>query len=329
MQATEIDPQARAAVERQDRLPLPHSRRGVKLLRLISRVAMRIQNRNPPDVGATVDRSIPGPAGELAARLYLPDADGPFPTVVFFHGGGFVLGSIGTHDWLCRHLTRESGCAVLSVDYRLAPEHPFPAAVEDAYAAVEWAAANPDALNGTGDIAVAGDSAGGNLAAVAALMAAERDGSSPRGNETETSESKKNTSPEIAYQVLVYPAVGVEEDQQSVQEHTGIVLSKADMEWYDRCYYVNEIHKRNPYADPTNAADLADIAPATVVTAGYDPLRDGGKRYAEQLVHDGVPTHYENYDDMVHGFMTFRDVDRAREAIADVGDDLADALGVD
>jgi acetyl esterase len=309
MQADEIDPQARAAVERQDRLPLPHSRRGLKLLRLVSRAAMWIQNRNPPSVGAAVSRTIPGPAGELDARLYLPDTDGPFPTVVFFHGGGFVLGSIGTHDWLCRHLTRESGCAVLSVDYRLAPEHPFPAAVKDAYAAVEWAAANPDAVNGTGEIAVAGDSAGGTLAAVAALMAAERGG------------------PEIAYQALLYPGVGIEEDQSSVREHTGIVLSEVDMDWFEDCYYGSEIHKRNPYADPTNAADVSGVAPTTVVTAGFDPLRDGGRAYAEQLVHDGVPTRYENYDSMVHGFMTFREIDRARDAIADIADDLADALG--
>jgi acetyl esterase len=311
MQADEIHPQARAAVERQDRLPLPHSRRGVKLLRLVSRAAMWMQNRNPPSVGTTVDRTIPGPASDLDARLYLPDADGPFSTVVFFHGGGFVLGSIGTHDWLCRHLTRESGCAVLSVDYRLAPEHPFPAAVEDASAAVEWAAANPDALDDTGTIAVAGDSAGGTLAAGVALMATERDG------------------PEIAHQALIYPSVGIEEDQASVRENTGIVLSEADMAFFEDCYYGSEIHRRNPYADPTNAADVSGVAPATVVTAGFDPLRDGGKAYAEQLVCDGVSTRYENYDDMVHGFMTFRNIDRARDAIADVADDLAGALADD
>jgi acetyl esterase len=310
MQATEIDPQAKAAVERQDRLPLPHSRRGLRLLRLFSRATTWIQNRNNPSVGAIVDRTIPGPTGELDTRLYFPDADGPFPTIVFFHGGGFVLGSIGTHDWLCRHLTRESGCAILSVDYRLAPEYPFPAAVEDACAAVRWAAANPDAVNGTGSIAVAGDSAGGNLAAIAALMAAERDG------------------PEITYQALLYPGIGVTEDQHSVQENAGIVLSEADIEWFGDCYYVTDIHRRNPYADPTNAADVSGVAPATVVTAGFDPLHDGGKAYAEQLVRSGVSTRYENYDDMVHGFMTFQEIDRARDAIADVADDLADALAV-
>ncbi|WP_115863256.1 alpha/beta hydrolase [Halorussus litoreus] len=310
MRADEIDPQAEQAVERQQRIPMPHSRRGLKLLRLLSRATVWIQNRNVPAVGATVDRTIPGPAGDLDARLYLPDADGPFPTVVFFHGGGYVLGSIATHEWLCRHLTRASDCAVLSVDYRLAPEHPFPAAVEDAYAAVEWVAANPDAVNGDGKIAVAGDSAGGALAAVAALMATERDG------------------PEIEYQALLYPGIGVEEGQQSVEENAGIVLDEADLEWFRDCYYESEVHERNPYADPTNAGDVSGVAPATVVTAGFDPLRDGGRAYAEQLVRDEVPTRYENYEDMVHGFMTFRDVDRAREAIRDVAGDLADALGV-
>ncbi|ELZ42445.1 alpha/beta hydrolase fold-3 domain protein [Halorubrum saccharovorum DSM 1137] len=311
MHADEIDPQARAAVERQERVPIPHSRWGLKLTRLLTGPAMRIRNRNPPTVGETVDGTIPGPAGDLDARLYLPDADGPFPTVVFFHGGGFVLGSVATHDRLCRRLTRESGCAVLSVDYRLAPEHSFPAAVADAYAAVEWAAANPDAIDGTGRVAVAGDSAGGALAAVAALMAAERDG------------------PEIAYQALLYPGVGVEAGQPSMEEHAGIVLDEADLEWFFDCYYDHELHERNPYADPTNAGDVSGVAPATVVTAGFDPLRDGGRAYAEQLVRDGVPTRYENYADQVHGFMTLSEVDRATEAVADVADDLAGALRAD
>jgi acetyl esterase len=268
----------------------------------------RFQNRNPPSVGATESLTVPGPAGDLDARLYRPAGDPPFPTVVFFHGGGFVLGSVETHDWLCRQLTRESGCAVLSVEYRLAPEHPFPAAVEDAYGAVEWAADAPETLRGTGRIAVAGDSAGGNLAAVTALMAAERDG------------------PKIAHQALLYPVIGVEPDQESVREHSGTVLTTADIEWFSACYYGNEIHRRNPYADPINAGDLSGVAPATVITAGFDPLRDGGKAYAERLVADGVATRYEDYPAMVHGFMTMRKVDRAREAIAAVGDDLADAL---
>ena len=308
MSADQIDPQAKRAAARQSRIPLPHGRYRLKLLRLLTRPVMRIRNRDPPSVGATESVSIPGPAGDLDARLYLPTGDPPFPTVVFFHGGGFVLGSVETHDWLCRHLTRESGCAVLSVEYRLAPEHPFPAAVEDAYAAVEWAAESTDRLRGTGDLAVAGDSAGGNLAAVTALMAAERDG------------------PEVAHQALLYPGIGFDPEQASVREHGGIVLSRADIEWFSESYYGNDVHRRNPYADPINAGDLSGVAPATVVTAGFDPLRDGGRAYAERLVADGVATRYENYPAMVHGFMTMEDVDRAREAIAAVGDDLAGAL---
>ncbi|TKX54403.1 alpha/beta hydrolase [Halorubrum sp. SP3] len=308
MSADQIDPQAKRAAARQSRIPLPHGRYKLKLLRLLTGPLSRLQNRNPPSIGAIESVTVPGPAGELDARLYLPDGDPPYPTVVFFHGGGFVLGSVETHDWLCRHLTRESGCAVLSVEYRLAPEHPFPAAVEDAYAAVEWAAASTERLRGTGEVAVAGDSAGGNLAAVAALMAAERDG------------------PEIAHQALLYPGIGVDPEQESVREHAGVVLSREDIEWFSDCYYRNDIHRRNPYADPINAGDLSGVAPATVVTAGFDPLRDGGTAYAERLVADGVATRYENYPAMVHGFMTMREVDRARDAIADVGADLADAL---
>ncbi|MFC6953276.1 alpha/beta hydrolase [Halorubellus litoreus] len=308
MQADEMHPQAKAAVKRQAYMPLPHGRLGVKFARLLTRPVMWVQNRNPPPVGATADLAIPGPGGDVDARLYRPDASERSPTVVFFHGGGFVFGSIETHDRLCRRLVRESDCAVLSVDYRLAPEHPFPAAVEDAYAAVEWVAANPDAVGGTGDVAVAGDSAGGNLAAVAALMAAERDG------------------PALAYQTLVYPGVGVDEDAPSVREHAGVVLSEADLAFFADAYYGSDVHRRNPYADPTNAADVSGVAPATVLTAGFDPLRDGGRAYAEQLVRDGVDTRYVNHPDMPHGFLTMPGVDRARDAIAALGDDLAAVL---
>ena len=308
MSADQIDPQAKRAAARQSRIPLPHGRYRLKLLRLLTRPLTRLQNRNPPSVGGTEPVSVPGPAGELNARLYRPASDPPHPTVVFFHGGGFVLGSVDTHDWLCRYLTRESGCTVLSVEYRLAPEHPFPAAVADAYAALEWAADSTERLRGTGDVAVAGDSAGGNLAAVTSLMAAERDG------------------PEVAHQALLYPGIGVDPEQESVREHAGVVLSRADIEWFSAAYYRDDIHRRNPYADPINAGDLGGVAPATVVTAGFDPLRDGGTAYAEKLVADGVATRYENYPSMVHGFMTMQEVDRAREAIASVGGDLADAL---
>jgi acetyl esterase len=323
--AARIDPQAKRVADRQSRLPLPRGRYALKLLRRLSRPVSRFQNRNAPPVGATASVTVPraavgerrrvtggrGAPPDLDARLYLPDGDPPFPTVVYFHGGGFVLGNVETHDLLCRRLTRASGCAVCSVEYRLAPEHPFPAAVEDAYAAVEWAAESPDRLRGTGEVAVAGDSAGGNLAAVTALMAAERDG------------------PDVAHQALLYPGIGIRPDQESMREHDGVVLSVDDIEWFADCYYGSDVHRRNPYGDPIRADDLSGVAPATVVTAGFDPLRDGGRAYAERLVADGVATRYENYPAMVHGFMTMREVDRAREAAAAVGADLAGALGAD
>ena len=305
MRADEMDPQAQAVVDRQRRLGIsPIADHDRRLLRLLQRVSSWFGNRDPPAVGATTDGSIPGPDGDLPVRLYRPDEPGPYPTIVFFHGGGFVLGSIGTHDWLCRQLTRETGAVVLSVEYRLAPEHPFPAAVKDADAATRWAADHPDRLASNGTLAVAGDSAGGNLAAAVALVARDRD------------------EPEIDYQVLLYPGVGIREDQASVRENDGIVLSVADLEWFQACYYDGDIHRRNPYGDPANACDYSGVAPATVVTAGYDPLRDGGVEYAEALETDGVDVTHRHYPDMIHGFATSPGIDRAGTVVEDVAADL-------
>lgn len=308
-----MHPEAEAMLERRRRFGLtPLHEHGARRLRLLSRIADWFRNRNPPAVESVTDRTIPGPAGELPVRIYRPAGDEPTPTLVFFHGGGYVLGSLDSHDLLCRHLVRERGRAVLSVDYRLAPEHPFPAAVEDAYRATEWAAGNPDALGGDGRLAVVGDSAGGALAAIVSLMAAERDG------------------PEIGYQALLYPGIGIEDGQESIEEHAGIVLSKGDLEWFQKCYFDSEIHRRNPYADPINACDLSGVPPATVVTAGFDPLRDGGRAYAERLVADGVAVRYTDYGDMIHGFATElgpSGLDRAHEVVGEVAADLDDAFG--
>ncbi|SEW11554.1 alpha/beta hydrolase [Halobacterium jilantaiense] len=307
-----MHPEAREALQRRERF-MPDSMRdaGARRIRLLESVASRWQNWNPPAVGGVTDGTIPGPDGRIPVRAYRPDTEGPYPTVVFYHGGGFVIGSLDSHDLLCRHLARESGCVVLSVDYRLAPEHPFPAAVEDAYAALEWAADNTATLRGTGDLAVVGDSAGGALAAIVALIAAETDG------------------PELDYQYLLYPGVGLEEDQDSVREHAGIVLSEDDLQWFRECYYDSPVDERNPYADPAKAGDRSGVAPATVLTAGFDPLRDGGRLYADQLEADGVPTRYVEYEDVMHGFATMLgtpELERAHDAVADVAADLREAL---
>ncbi|MCL7416487.1 MAG: alpha/beta hydrolase [Halalkalicoccus sp.] len=308
-----LNPQAEAMLDRRRRFGLtPLSKHGARRLRLFARVGNWFRNRNPPAVGSVADRTIPGPDGELPIRLYRPSDGNAVPTLVFFHGGGYVLGSLDSHDLLCRHLVRESGCAVLSVSYRLAPEHPFPAAVEDAYRATEWAAAHPAEVGGNGRLAVVGDSAGGTLAAVVALMTAERAG------------------PDIDYQALLYPGIGIEEGQESVEEYAGLVLSKADLAWFEECYFESEIHRRNPYADPINAGDLSGVPPATVVTAGFDPLRDGGRAYAERLVSDGVGVCYSEYEDMIHGFATelgSPGLDRAHEVVREVAGDLGEAFG--
>jgi acetyl esterase len=263
-------------------------------------------------VGSTDEGTIPGPGGDLSVRIYRPDGEAPFPTIVFFHGGGFVVGSLDSHDLLCRHLASETECVVMAVDYRLAPEHPFPAAVEDAYAATEWAATHADTLASDGHLAVAGDSAGGALAAITCLMARDRDG------------------PEIDYQVLGYPAIGVEADQQSVRDHAGRVLGEEDLRWFRELYFGSDVHLRNPYADPAQACELSGLPPATVVTAGFDPLRDGAVGYARRLESEGVSVRHRNYDDMIHGFLSMlserEDVERAHEAVRDVGGDLRAAF---
>jgi len=316
LEADAPHPDVERVMAQRDRFrPLPLSTLGARGARLLTRVGRWLQESDPPAVGATSDHSIPGPADDIDVRTYRPDRAGPYPTVVYYHGGGYVLGNLDSHDLFCRHLCVESDCEVVSVAYRRAPEHPFPAAVEDAYAAAEWAASGPEALDADGQLAVAGDSAGGGLAAVVSLMAAERDG------------------PDLDYQVLVYPDTGAREDQPSMREHTGLILTEDDLEWFRDCYYRSEIHQRNPYADPSRACDLAGVPPATVVTAGFDPLRDGGVAYARQLVGDGVSVRFRNYSEMVHGFVTMlsetEDVDRATEAVADIGADLRDAFDLE
>ena len=250
---------------------------------------------------------------EVPVRVYTPEGEGPFPVTVFYHGGGFVIGDLETHDGLCRHVAADTGCVVVAVDYRLAPEHPFPAALEDAYAATEWVAENPEEVEGDGQLAVMGDSAGGNLAAAVTLLSRERDG------------------PEIDYQVLVYPAVDPREDRPSWEQNKeGYFLVVEDMEWFAGCYFGSDIHEVNPYAFPLTADSHADLPPATVLTAGFDPLRDEGIAYAETLSGAGVSVQHRNYDDMIHGFITMlappADLTVAHEAVAEISADLRAAF---
>ncbi|MBP1687639.1 MAG: alpha/beta hydrolase family protein [Deltaproteobacteria bacterium] len=247
------------------------------------------------------NRTIPGaPAGPpIPVRIYWPRAGrDPLPMVVYFHGGGWVLGDLESHDPLCRALANEVGTVVLSVDYRLAPEHRFPAAAEDAYAATVWAAAHAAELGATRSrLAVAGDSAGGNLAAVVPLMARDRGGPPLRG------------------QLLVYPVTDCARNTPSYEENAeGYFLTAAHMRWYWE-QYLGAADGSHPYASPLRAPDLSGLPRAYVVTAEYDPLRDEGEAYAHRLRDSGVPVTVRRYDGMFHGFFSLADLlPAAREA---------------
>jgi acetyl esterase len=259
----------------------------------------------PPAVAAVEDRVIPGPAGDLPVRIYTPDAPEPRPVIAYFHGGGFVFCSIDTHDGTCRRLANATGAVVVSVEYRLAPEHCFPAATDDCYAATEWVHRNAAELGGDpGRLVVAGDSAGGNLAAVVAQMARERGG------------------PPIAYQLLIYPVIDAACDSVSYSENAeGYFLEKQAMEWFWRQYLGIDCDGTDPLASPIRARDMSGLPPAIVITAEYDPLRDEGEAYADALHAAGVPVTKRRYDGMIHGFvsmpMLFTEADDAMNGIGD------------
>ena len=244
------------------------------------------------------DRRIPGPAGEIPVRIYTPEGQGPLPVLVFFHGGGWVVGNLETHDDICRVLARAVPALVVSVDYRLAPEHPFPAGVEDSYAALCWVAENAAAIGGDPTrLAVGGDSAGGNLAAVVSLLARDRGG------------------PKLAHQLLVYPATELGGDTVSIRENgSGYLLTHDAMVWFYN-HYISAQERLLPHASPLLAPDLGGLPPATVIPAEFDPLRDEGEASAARLRESGVPVELTRYDGMIHGFFTMLMFRQAQEAI--------------
>ncbi|WP_421860360.1 alpha/beta hydrolase [Parvibaculum sp.] len=264
-------------------------------------------------IGKVEDRTIPGPAGDIPVRLYTPvAAGGTCPALVYYHGGGWVIGDLETHDALCRTLANEAGCKVIAVDYRLAPEHPFPAAFDDAYAAVKWVEANASEIGiDPNRVAVAGDSAGGNLAAAVCLKA------------------KAEKTPEIAFQLLIYPVTDAPRGTQSYKDFAeGHFLEAEGMDWFWNHYVLAAGEDpSNPYAAPLRAPSLAGLPPAYVVTAGYDVLRDEGKAYAEALKKAGVDVEYVNYEGMIHGFFNLQGaLDVSRDAVKAAAKALKEAL---
>lgn len=256
--------------------------------------ARRQLSTDPEPVGGVSNGTVVGPAGDdVPVRIYHPLSHDESTIVVFAHGGGFVFCDLDSHDTLCRSMANGLDAVVVSVDYRLAPEHPWPAAADDVYAVTRWAA-----QRGAQHIIVSGDSAGGNLAAATAVMARDRGG------------------PAIAAQVLLYPVIAADFDTESYLScGDGYVNTRAAMAWYWDQYVPNRGDRRHPYASPAHA-EMHDLPPAVVVTAGFDPLRTEGSRYARSLRAAGVPTVHRCYRGAIHGFMTMPTVSlgsRARE----------------
>ena len=260
-----------------------------------------------PEIASVRDVSIPVEGGSIGARVYEPVPDPP-ATVVYYHGGGWVLGGLDPWDAPCRMLAGKSGCRLVSVDYRLAPEHRFPTAHEDCYAALLWTAEN---LAGGRPLVVAGDSAGGNMAGASAIRARDENG------------------PPIALQVLVYPVTDYDFTRSSYQEHgdEGLLLGLREMRWFLDHYVPNEADRTDPRLAILRAADHSGLPPAYIVAAEYDPLRDEVLAYAEKLRAAGVPVTLKRYEDQPHVFFTFVNYfEVADQAVAEAADAIKEAV---
>jgi len=281
-----VDPQIRALLDQGTGVPATHT---LPLDVARAQYEARIALMAPAaEIASVREQTIDGPGGPLRIRIYTPHGTGPFPLLVFFHGSGFVLCSLDTHDGMCRNLCAGSECVVASVDYRLAPEHKFPAGIEDCLYATRWAAAHaPELGTDARRVAVAGDSAGGNMAAVTALRLHDEGG------------------PALCGQLLLYPVTDYHTPgTSSYQENAeGYGLTRDTMKWFWDHYLSDPSEGAHPHASPLRAPDLSGLPPALLVTAEYDPLRDEGEFYAEKLRANGVPTALTRYDGVNHGFM--------------------------
>jgi acetyl esterase len=277
--------------------------------------AALMQLAGPKDIpiGKVTNIAIPAPHGEIAARSYAPVAANsqPLPTLVFFHGGGWVIGNIDTHDGLCRMIANGSGCRVISVEYRLSPESKYPDAVDDAVAALEWVEKNAAQLGVDANLlAVGGDSAGGALAAVVAQIAKAKGG------------------PKLSYQLLLFPVTQIGEETRSLREYAeGYFLERKTLDWFYAQYLPGDADKMDSRISPLRAEDISGLPPAYITLAGFDPLHDEGLAYAEKLRAAGVPVTVADYPDMVHDFIYLQAVlPQASEALNAAAKALKDAL---
>jgi acetyl esterase len=281
-----VDPQIQALLDRGTGVPATHTLAVPEARRQYeARIAIMAPGPTVANVG---ERDIDGPGGKLRLRIYTPEGSGPFPLLVFFHGSGFVLCSLDTHDGMCRNLTAGIGCVVVSVDYRLAPEHKFPAGPDDCLAATRWAAAHADELGVDPSlIMVAGDSAGGNMAAVTALRVRDEGG------------------PALCGQMLLYPVTDYHTPgtPSYTENANGYGLTRDTMEWFWAHYLTAPGEAENPYASPLRAQDLSRLPPAYVISAEFDPLRDEAELYGMRLREAGVPAEISRRAGMNHGFL--------------------------
>jgi acetyl esterase len=297
-----VDPQIQALLDKGTGVPATHTLSVADArTQYEARIAIMAA---PAPVEAVTERTIQGPGGDLRLRVYRPPGQGPFPLLAFFHGSGFVLCSLDTHDGMCRNLCAGAGCVVVSVDYRLAPEHKFPAGLMDCVFATRWIAAHASELDGDAKrLAVGGDSAGGNLAAAAAMRLRDEGG-----------------GPELCGQLLIYPVTDhYTPGSKSYEENAdGYGLTRDTMRWFWDHYLSHPDEAENPYAAPLRAGDFSDLPPAFVVTAEYDPLRDEGEDYAGKLHASGTPCVVTRWSGMNHGFFFWVGlVDKAGEAMAE------------
>ena len=270
-----------------------------EMIRAGYRMQRQAQNQNAPQDVTAKDLQVDGAAGKIPARLYIPaGAPATTPGLLYFHGGGFAIGDLESHDGHCRRLASYAGVRVLAVDYRLAPEHPFPAGHDDALAATKWAFDHAAEIGfDPAKIAVGGCSAGGNLAASVSI------------------DLKDDPKRRLAFQLLLYPGIWPDEETASRKALDGPILTKAAIAWFDKCLAATG----HPHAHRANLGSKADVAgtpPALVVTAGYDPLKDEGRDYAARLNAAGVKAEHVQYDDLVHDFYVMGDVSPAVEAAA-------------
>lgn len=270
------------------------------------------QNLGPPEDVAKVDNlSIPGPGGDLALRVYTPEGEGPFGALVYFHGGGWVVGTLDTHDSLCRKLANRAGCVVVAVDYRLSPEAKFPAAMEDAYAGVKWVHDNAASIEVDPDrLAVGGDSCGGGMAASVCLMAKQRGG------------------PALKFQLVVYPVSDLSSfDKESYRKYgNDLMLTRDGMAYFRDSFLASPDAAGDPIASPLLADDLSGLPPALVITAEHDVLTSEGELLARRLDQAGVPTVYSCYPGVIHLFFGMDELSEDENGLAQAGAALREAL---